>query len=265
MLNSIINKEIFNLYSCIGRFSFEDREVVSEFYLVQYINGKVDIIILGYNTFQFMECFSREDDYCSISASLINEAVNVTIEEAVISNCSLNSGNGKLTYAILNVYKPVFIQLNDDNLKYDTTLVYYTNFLNNPTKNGKFQEFNFENDDFSIEFKGIYNYEYYKNELYNHREDVVITAVSKINLKKQDVNVIEDMSRLTYLMSYINRTHISPVCFNFYNDKFLVKSILYPALTTRFSNKEKLIEPNNVKFFIEKCYDSFLKTIRILL
>ena len=260
MLSSIINKEIFNCYACIGTFSFKDKEFTSEFYLVQYNDGKIDLIIGGFFTFLFMERFSVKDDYCSISAKLLYGSASVRIDEAVIANISVNSGNSKPTYAILNVYNPITIESNNyEEFNHDTILVYLTNFLNNPTKQGDFQKFNIENNNYLIEFKGIHDYDEYKTLLYERKEDVLITSMAKINLKNKDVDIVGEMDKLTYLISYINRTHISPVCFNFYDNGNLIKSILYPALTTKFSNKEKLIETNNIKYFIEKCYPIFLE------
>lgn len=260
MLSSIINKEIFNCYACIGTFSFKDKEFTSEFYLVQYNDGKIDLIIGGFFTFLFMERFSVKDDYCSISAKLLDESASVRIDEAVIANISVNSENSKPTYAILNVYNPITIESNNyEEFNHDTILVYLTNFLNNPTSQGDFQKFNIENNNYLIEFIGIHDYDEYKTLLYEHKEDVLITSMAKINLKNKDVDIVGEMDKLTYLISYINRTHISPVCFNFYDKDHLIKSILYPALTTKFSNKEKLIETNNIKYFIEKCYPIFLE------
>lgn len=260
MLSSIINKEIFNCYACIGTFSFKDKEFTSEFYLVQYNDGKIDLIIGGFFTFLFMERFSVKDDYCSISAKLLYGSASVRIDEAVIANISVNSGNSKPTYAILNVYNPITIESNNyEEFNHDTNLVYLTNFLNNPTSQGDFQKFNIENNNYLIEFKGIHDYDEYKTLLYERKEDVLITSMAKINLKNKDVDIVGEMDKLTYLISYINRTHISPVCFNFYDNGNLIKSILYPALTTKFSNKEKLIETNNIKYFIEKCYPIFLE------
>ena len=260
MLSSIINKEIFNCYACIGTFSFKDKEFTSEFYLVQYNDGKIDLIIGGFFTFLFMERFSVKDDYCSISAKLLYGSASVRIDEAVIANISVNSGNSKPTYAILNVYNPITIESNNyEEFNHDTILVYLTNFLNNPTSQGDFQKFNIENNNYLIEFIGIHDYDEYKTLLYERKEDVLITSMAKINLKNKDVDIVGEMDKLTYLISYINRTHISPVCFNFYDNGHLIKSILYPALTTKFSNKEKLIETNNIKYFIEKCYPIFLE------
>lgn len=260
MLSSIINKEIFNCYACIGTFSFKDKEFTSEFYLVQYNDGKIDLIIGGFFTFLFMERFSVKDDYCSISAKLLDESASVRIDEAVIANISVNSENSKPTYAILNVYNPITIESNNyEKFNHDTILVYLTNFLNNPTSQGDFQKFNIENNNYLIEFIGIHDYDEYKTLLYERKEDVLITSMAKINLKNKDVDIVGEMDKLTYLISYINRTHISPVCFNFYDKDHLIKSILYPALTTKFSNKEKLIETNNIKYFIEKCYPIFLE------
>lgn len=260
MLSSIINKEIFNCYACIGTFSFKDKEFTSEFYLVQYNDGKIDLIIGGFFTFLFMERFSVKDDYCSISAKLLDGSASVRIDEAVIANISVNSGNSKPTYAILNVYNPITIESNNyEEFNHDTILVYLTNFLNNPTSQGDFQKFNIENNNCLIEFIGIHDYDEYKTLLYERKEDVLITSMAKINLKNKDVDIVGEMDKLTYLISYINRTHISPVCFNFYDNDHLIKSILYPALTTKFSNKEKLIETNNIKYFIEKCYPIFLE------
>ena len=260
MLSSIINKEIFNCYACIGTFSFKDKEFTSEFYLVQYNDGKIDLIIGGFFTFLFMERFSVKDDYCSISAKLVDVSASVRIDEAVIANISFNSGNSKPTYAILNVYNPIIIESNNyEEFNHDTILVYLTNFLNNPTSQGDFQKFNIENNNYLIEFIGIHDYDEYKTLLYERKEDVLITSMAKINLKNKDVDIVGEMDKLTYLISYINRTHISPVCFNFYDNGHLIKSILYPALTTKFSNKEKLIETNNIKYFIEKCYPIFLE------
>ena len=260
MLSSIINKEIFNCYACIGTFSFKDKEFTSEFYLVQYNDGKIDLIIGGFFTFLFMERFSVKDDYCSISAKLLYGSASVRIDEAVIANISVNSGNSKPTYAILNVYNPITIESNNyEEFNHDTILVYLTNFLNNPTSQGDFQKFNIENNNYLIEFKGIHDYDEYKTLLYERKEDVLITSMAKINLKNKDVDIVGEMDKLTYLISYINRTHMSPVCFNFYDNGNLIKSILYPALTTKFSNKEKLIETNNIKYFIEKCYPIFLE------
>lgn len=260
MLSSIINKEIFNCYACIGTFSFKDKEFTSEFYLVQYNDGKIDLIIGGFFTFLFMERFSVKDDYCSISAKLLDGSASVRIDEAVIANISVNSENSKPTYAILNVYNPITIESNNyEEFNHDTILVYLTNFLNNPTSQGDFQKFNIENNNYLIEFIGIHDYDEYKTLLYERKEDVLITSMAKINLKNKDVDIVGEMDKLTYLISYINRTHISPVCFNFYDKDHLIKSILYPALTTKFSNKEKLIETNNIKYFIEKCYPIFLE------
>lgn len=260
MLSSIINKEIFNCYACIGTFSFKDKEFTSEFYLVQYNDGNIDLIIGGFFTFLFMERFSVKDDYCSISAKLLYGSASVRIDEAVIANISVNSGNSKPTYAILNVYNPITIESNNyEEFNHDTILVYLTNFLNNSTSQGDFQKFNIENNNYLIEFKGIHDYDEYKTLLYERKEDVLITSMAKINLKNKDVDIVGEMDKLTYLISYINRTHISPVCFNFYDNGNLIKSVLYPALTTKFSNKEKLIETNNIKYFIEKCYPIFLE------
>jgi len=260
MLSSIINKEIFNCYACIGTFSFKDKEFMSEFYLVQYNDGKIDLIIGGFFTFLFMERFSVKDDYCSISAKLLDGSASVRIDEAVIANISVNSENSKPTYAILNVYNPITIESNNyEEFNHDTILVYLTNFLNNPTSQGDFQKFNIENNNYLIEFIGIHDYDEYKTLLYERKEDVLITSMAKINLKNKDVDIVGEMDKLTYLISYINRTHISSVCFNFYDKDHLIKSILYPALTTKFSNKEKLIETNNIKYFIEKCYPIFLE------
>jgi hypothetical protein len=260
MLSSIINKEIFNCYACIGTFSFKDKEFTSEFYLFQYNDGKIDLIIGGFFTFLFMERFSVKDNYCSISAKLLDESASVRIDEAVIANISVNSENSKPTYAILNVYNPITIESNNyEEFNHDTILVYLTNFLNNPTSQGDFQKFNIENNNYLIEFIGIHDYDEYKTLLYERKEDVLITSMAKINLKNKDVDIVGEMDKLTYLISYINRTHISPVCFNFYDKDHLIKSILYPALTTKFSNKEKLIETNNIKYFIEKCYPIFLE------
>lgn len=260
MLSSIINKEIFNCYACIGTFSFKDKEFTSEFYLVQYNDDKIDLIIGGFFTFLFMERFSVKDDYCSISAKLLDGSASVRIDEAVIANISVNSENSKPTYTILNVYNPITIESNNyEEFNHDTILVYLTNFLNNPTSQGDFQKFNIENNNYLIEFIGIHDYDEYKTLLYERKEDVLITSMAKINLKNKDVDIVGEMDKLTYLISYINRTHISPVCFNFYDKDHLIKSILYPALTTKFSNKEKLIETNNIKYFIEKCYPIFLE------
>lgn len=203
---------------------------------------------------------SVKDDYCSISAKLLDESASVRIDEAVIANISVNSENSKPTYAILNVYNPITIESNNyEEFNHDTILVYLTNFLNNPTSQGDFQKFNIENNNYLIEFIGIHDYDEYKTLLYERKEDVLITSMAKINLKNKDVDIVGEMDKLTYLISYINRTHISPVCFNFYDKDHLIKSILYPALTTKFSNKEKLIETNNIKYFIEKCYPIFLE------
>lgn len=260
MLNSIINKEIFNSYACVGTFSFTGKEFTSEFYLIQYNDGKIDLIICGLPTLLFMERYSVKDYYCSIFAKLIYNSATVKIDEAVIANISVNSGNGKPTYAILNLYNPITIESeNYEELNPNTILVYLTNFLNNPTHQGDFQKFNIENDNYLIEFKGIHDYSEYKTLLYERKEDVLITAMAKINLKNKDIDIVGEMDKLTYLISYINRTHISPVCFNFYDNGHLIKSILYPALTTKFSNKEKLIETDNIKYFIEKCYPIFLE------
>ena len=260
MLSSIINKEIFNCYACIGTFSFKDKEFTSEFYLVQYNDGKIDLIIGGFFTVLFMERFSVKDDYCSISAKLLDGSASVRIDEAVIANISVNSENSKPTYTILNIYNPITIESNNyEEFNHDTILVYLTNFLNNPTSQGDFQKFNIENNNYLIEFIGIHDYDEYKTLLYECKEDVLITSMAKINLKNKDVDIVGEMDKLTYLISYINRTHISPVCFNFYDKDHLIKSILYPALTTKFSNKEKLIETNNIKYFIEKCYPIFLE------
>lgn len=207
-----------------------------------------------------MERFSVKDDYCSISAKLFDGSASVRIDEAVIANISVNSENSKPTYTILNVYNPITIESNNyEEFNHDTILVYLTNFLNNPTSQGDFQKFNIENNNYLIEFIGIHDYDEYKTLLYERKEDVLITSMAKINLKNKDVDIVGEMDKLTYLISYINRTHISPVCFNFYDKDHLIKSILYPALTTKFSNKEKLIETNNIKYFIEKCYPVFLE------
>lgn len=207
-----------------------------------------------------MERFSVKDDYCSISAKLLDGSASVRIDEAVIANISINSENSKPTYTILNVYNPITIESNNyEEFNHDTILVYLTNFLNNPTSQGDFQKFNIENNNYLIEFIGIHDYDEYKTLLYERKEDVLITSMAKINLKNKDVDIVGEMDKLTYLISYINRTHISPVCFNFYDKDHLIKSILYPALTTKFSNKEKLIETNNIKYFIEKCYPVFLE------
>lgn len=261
MLSSIINKKIFNCYACMGTFSSNDKEFTSEFYLIQYNDGKIDLIIGGFSALLFMERYSVKDDYCSISARLIYELATVKIDEAVIANISINSGNGKPTYAILNVYKPVIIESNNDDTKLnqDVLLVYLTNFLNNPTKQGDFEKFNIENEDYLIEFKENHDYDECKTLLYECKEDILITSMAKITLKNKDIDIIEEMNKLTYLISYINRTHISPVCFNFYENEYLIKSILYPVLTTKFSNKEKLIETNDIGYFIEKCYPIFLE------
>ena len=173
MLGSIIYKEIFNCYNCVGNFSFNDKEFTSEFYLVQYNDGKIDLIILGFSTLLFMERFSLRDNYCSISAKLTDDSVSVRIDEAIISNVSLNMGNGQPTYAILNVFNPIIMELNNyAESNADTILVYLTNFLNNPTKNGDFHKFNIENNDYNIEFKGIHDFKEYKELLYEHKEDV---------------------------------------------------------------------------------------------
>ena len=261
MLSSIINKEIFNCYACIGTFSFNNKEFTSEFYLIQYNDGKIDLIIGGFYALLFMERYSVKDYSCFVSARLIYEFATVKIDEAVIVNISINSGNDKPTYAILNVYKPVIIESNneDEELNQEVLLVYLTNFLNNPTEQGEFKKFNIKNDDYLIEFKGIHNYDECKTLLYERKEDILITSMAKINLKNKDIDIIEEMNKLTYLISYINRTQTSPVCFNFYEKGYLIKSILYPVFTTKFSNKEKLIETKDIEYFIEKCYPTFLE------
>ena len=205
MLTSIINKEIFNCYICVGTFSFNDKEFASEFYLVQYNDGKIDLIIGGFSALLFMERYSVKDDYCSISAKLNDGSASVKIDEAIIGNISINSGNGKPTYAILNVYKPVIIESNNncEELNQDAILVYLTNFLNNPTRQGDFQKFDIENNDYLIEFKGIHDYDEYKTLLYERKEDILITSMAKINLKNKNIDIIEEMNKLTYLISYI--------------------------------------------------------------
>ena len=261
MLTSIINKEIFNCYICVGTFSFNDKEFASEFYLVQYNDGKIDLIIGVFSALLFLDSYILKVDFYYFSVKLNDGSASIIIDEAIIGNISINSGNGKPTYAILNVYKPVIIESNNncEELNQDAILVYLTNFLNNPTRQGDFQKFDIENNDYLIEFKGIHDYDEYKTLLYERKEDILITSMAKINLKNKNIDIIEEMNKLTYLISYINRTHISPVCFNFYENGYLIKSILYPVLTTKFSNKEKLIDTNDIKYFIEKCYPSFLE------
>lgn len=259
MLSLIINKDIFNCYNCIGTFSFNKKEFHSPFYLMQYVDGKIDIIVGGFFTVPFMERDSEEDDYCTITGKLFDNSAQIKIEEAVISNVNFNVNNGKPTYCILNVYKPVNILFKDEKTKFNTIDVYLTNFLNNISRNSNFLEFNIQTDNYLIDFKSTYDYNNSKTLLYEDKEDVLITSLAKIDLKNQKVDIVYEMNKLTYLMSYATRTNISPVCFNFYNDKKLIKTVLWPALTTKFSNKEKLIEPRNMKYFIEESYPIFLE------
>ena len=98
MLSLIINKDIFNCYNCIGTFSFNKKEFHSPFYLMQYVDGNIDIIVGGFFTVPFMERDSEEDDYCTITGKLFDNSAQIKIEEAVISNVNFNVNNGKPTY-----------------------------------------------------------------------------------------------------------------------------------------------------------------------
>lgn len=254
---SLLPKEFFNFYVCKGIFSFPKGEILSNFYLIQYIDGKIDILIFGQAIFGFLVQFSNQSDFCSVKAKLLYEKGEIDIKEAFISNISLNSNNKKSTYVRLRVLKNVNITYNTSN--FDSIQFYLTNFLNNSTSNGSFHVFEIQNEDYEIKFEGIDNYDYYKQKLQETNLDVAVTSVANINLKNECGSLIKEMDKLTFLLSYSNKTMISPICFNYYNDEGICKTILRPIRTTHYSNCSKLIDPFDLGYFIEKCYPIFLE------
>lgn len=145
------------------------------------------------------------------------------------------------------------------NSDYNKANVYLTNFLNNTAQTGSFHTFNIENNDYKIEFNGIDDYKYYQHKLYEDTLDVAVTSIAEIDLKNHEIDLIENIEKLTFLSSYCHKTQISPISFNFFSGETLCKTILLPIRTTKFSNKDKLIEPINLKDFIEKCFPTFRK------
>lgn len=77
---SLIPKEIFNYYFCRGKFSFSEDKFSSEFHLIQYIDGKMEILIFGSYILNFLVEFSKQSDYCSIKGNLLNEFGEIYIK-----------------------------------------------------------------------------------------------------------------------------------------------------------------------------------------
>ena len=252
----VFSNEIYNLYYCIGSFSSKNK-IAFNFYIAQYVDGKIEIMVFGMPALLFVE-FYNNDIPCSIEGNIIGKKGNIHITDAHVTNISINSSAEKPTYCKLKVFNEVRIDFNS--IEPDLIEISLTNFLNNKTRNGKFIDFNIQHEYYDIEFIGIEDYEYYKQQLYENKLDAAATSLGKISLKNKDINLIKNIDQLTDLLSYCNKTQISAICFNYYNDKTLCKTILRPLRTTRYTNKEKLIEPENIKLFIEKCYPKFLET-----
>ena len=83
-----------------------------------------------------------------------------------------------------------------------------------------------------------------------------MTSIGDIILNNEDLD-INSIDKLTYLLSYSCKTQIVPVCFDYIKNNIIYKTVLRPIRTTRYSNKKHLILPNDMAYYIEKCYDEF--------
>lgn len=257
MLSQIINKDIFRLYNCVGKFSFDKNKFYTNFQLIQYIDGEIEIIVLEMPALALIIKLSKLNPYCTIKANLVDSQGTIHITDAFVNNIRFEFGNNKISYALLKATKNITIEYVNSDSSYDSARFYLTNFINDSSQlSNNFNEFKANIDDKPITFRGYEKYSHYKQELLSNRLNVAVTSIGDIILNNEHLD-IKSIDKLTYLLSYSCKTQIVPVCFDYIKNNIIYKTVLRPIRTTRYSNKKHLISPNNMAYYIEKCYEEF--------
>ena len=261
MLSQIITKDIFRRYNCVGEFSFDENKFYTNFQLIQYIDGEIEIIVLEIPSLASINELSKINPYCSIEANLVDSQGFIHITDAFVNNIRFEFGNNKISYALLKVTKNITIEyVNSDN-KYDSARFYMTNFINDSSQlSNQFSEFKANINNQLIVFRGYEKYSYYKQEITSNRLGVAVTAIGEVILNNDTVD-IKSVDKLTYLLSYSCKTQISPICFDYVKNNIVYKTVLRQIRTTKYSHKKHLISPNAKSYFLEKCYGDFKENL----
>ena len=110
MLSQIINKDIFRLYNCVGKFSFDGNDFYTNFQLIQYIDGEIEIIVLEMPALALIVELSKLNPYCIIEANLVDSQGTIHITDAFVNNIRFEFGTNKISYALLKATKTIIIE-----------------------------------------------------------------------------------------------------------------------------------------------------------
>lgn len=257
MLSQIITKDIFRRYSCVGEFSFDENKFYTNFQLIQYIDGEIEMLVLEMPALAAITELSKINPYCSIKANLVDSKGSIHITGAFVNNIRFEFGNNKISYALLKATQNIIINHVSSDSSYDSARFYMTNFINDSSQlSNQFCEFKVNIDNKPMAFRGYEKYSHYKQELTSNRLSVAVTSIGDIILNNYTLNM-ESIDKLTYLLSYSCKTQISPICFDYVKNNIVYKTVLRPLRTTRYSHKNHLISPNAKSHFLEKCWGEF--------
>lgn len=231
---------ILNQYRCKGKFIFENEKILDlNFKLIQFVNGEIKIKAEPtHESFIIIdEIFKNKIIYCSVEGDLIENYGKISIKNVAPIK------NGE--FIEFNVYSNVHITFKDEfnHIKYGLR-----NFLN---------EYDFEfqlNENLSVKVNMAKNINEIKK-LFENK--LIYNNITSEIIVYSNVDVFDEIEKLTYLLSYANRTKIDFIYEKFYYEDQLSKIKLIPSISFNYKNNHRLIEPENLKYYLEKTYDKF--------
>lgn len=246
----LLKNEIFKSYKCKGEFSFiSDDKIILNFDLIQFIDGNLKLNINFESKQQFIKLskiYDQNGFECSINGDLINMRGKININKAYLTSVGTN------TNFVIDEASILF----DENIEYDNIRFSLLNFLNNDGFYDGFETFECEFENYKIKFEGVSQYKTYEKLLKAKELGSAVTSIATV-FTNDDIK--EDFEKLTFFLSYINRTPIDFICCEYYHADTLVELILSNSVSRNFSNNQKLISIDNLKDFLEEYFENFLK------
>lgn len=245
-----VEKDSLKEYKCNGDFSFENENKFNlDFSLVQYCDGEMQLTAyLDSNQYNQLSVIMAENHcVCSIDGKLTDGSGKIFVESAFLKAIPKNAN--------FHVFSDVIVTY-DDSSNYDNIRFGLLNFLNNDNSFGNFMGFECQMKDYSIRFEGISKYKYFEELL---KEGVLPSALTSYASVNTNDEVRDDLEKLTYFLSYINRTPIYSVNEEYYSSDNLVKTVLCYNPKRNFSYNVKLIGAENLSNVVCKYLDNFLK------
>lgn len=243
-------KDVLNEYRCNGDFHFENDEIINlNFIVIQYMDGEIQLNAdLNDKQYEQLSILFNDNVFgCSINGKLMDNNGDIKINKLYLNNISKNAN--------FIIFSKIILTFDDD-VPHNHIEFGVTNFFNSPTVFNDFKKFECSLDNCNIKFEGISKYKDYEHGL---KENIIKSAItSKATVFTQE-ECTKEFEKLTYFLSYVNRTPIDFIYESYYSNTKLLKTVLFKPPIKNFSNNAKLIETEDLKDFIEKYFGNFSK------